>query len=330
MTRAGEGPSSPSPSGSTAMAYDFRVEILRDGTRLSAVGVTLAPCFEDVRFRAVLEGRLPNDGTVPELATEPVWDEDGPPAVAGVRVCGADHGESTYGREVFATRARAAIVELLRRHEISRDDTLAWRVVATPRTTGPRFRTRPSRRPYPFRAGTVPDARRGTLRIVVEEELVRKIRAAVVASPGVECAGLLTGQLVHDRECEAAALVVNDHFALPPGPGGASGVHWSFGSVTFAAARRSLEASGAECVGWFHSHPPCERCHENPACRADLVFLSRDDVEVHTAVFPAAYMVALVAGKVAERPACDPGMRLFAWSGGGLTDVALTPDRGTA
>jgi hypothetical protein len=113
--------------------------------------------------------------------------------------------------------------------------------------------------------------------------------------------------------------------AVPAGQGGASGAHFAFGAESFAAARRALAEGPLACVGWYHSHPPCARCPENPGCAADFVFFSAADVQVHATAFPAGYMVALVAGKVRARPATDPGFRLYCWSEGAIGEVPLAP-----
>ena len=307
------------------MSYDFTIEVLKEGAVVGRAPADLAPCLEDIRFRAVVMGDVPNDGSVPPVRVAPVWHEVGSPIVAAVRLSLGEAAGARYGRDVFAPRAEAVVAALVRDKVLADGDTVVWRVVAAPSAAEApsRFRARATRAPYPLRPGSLPQAEPGTFGVVLGGDVIDAIRAAVVASKTVECAGLLTGELVHDRERGVAALRVTDQVPLPPGAGGASDVHFSFGPETFAAARRALAESGAECVGWTHSHPPCERCPERPECTADLVFFSRDDHFVHAGAFQAPYMIGLVAGKVASQPATRPGFRLYGWAHGAVVEVPL-------
>jgi hypothetical protein len=147
----------------------------------------------------------------------------------------------------------------------------------------------------------------------------------VVAAATVECAGLLVGHIVHDPERSAAALTITTQIPVPAGQGGASNTHFAFGPGSFRAAKQALNSFTNGCVsaGWWHSHPPCENCPQNPTCVADTVFFSPDDMQVHASAFSAAFAVALVAGKVRDRRALDPGFRLYGWQGGAIRERAL-------
>jgi hypothetical protein len=114
---------------------------------------------------------------------------------------------------------------------------------------------------------------------------------------------------------------------LPAGRHGASNLHFAFGPESFRLAREMVArtANGAAAAGWWHSHPPCEKCPSQPACTADTVFFSLDDVRVHASAFQSAHMVGLVAGKVRDRPATDPGFRLFGWHNGTMVQRSLVP-----
>lgn len=309
--------------------FSLTVEVLRDGALLGSVVASVTPCVEDAHFRAVVAGELPNDGNFPPITVSPIWHESGAPRVAGVSFSRAGEPAGTYTNRIFVPWAKAIVAELLREKRLENSDGVEWRVVANerPRTAAPRFRARATRAPYPLRAGSVPGGARGTLAVVIDADLLDGIREAVVASPGIECAGLLTGQLIHDPERGAAALAVTDHIRATAGEGGASDVHFTFTADSFLAARRTLASApdGSVTAGWWHSHPPCARCGENPECRADTIFFSLADLQVHATAFPAAYMVALVAGKLARDSARRPGFRLYGWEHGVVGERPMAP-----
>jgi hypothetical protein len=312
--------------------YAFTIEIHRGGTLLGTAPASVGPCVEDACFRAVLTGALPNDGVPPPVTVTPLWEHAGPPAVAGLTVtCGGTLAGS-YGRRVFAAGAVALILDLLRREVLAKGESVEWGVSAVERSArpAPRFRARLEREPYPLRAGCVRGGTPGELAVAIEPAVLERIRAAVVASPAVERAGLLTGVLVHDRERGAAALTVSGEIPLAAGRGGASGTHFALGPESFQSARQTLAGAAAEtvAVGWWHSHTACERCPREPSCTADTVCFSSDDVRVHASAFPAAYMVALVAGKVRDAPATAPGARLYGWQNGAIAERPLLPAGG--
>ncbi|MFQ5667697.1 MAG: hypothetical protein ACE5I7_14890 [Candidatus Binatia bacterium] len=302
--------------------FTFTVEVRRGGQLLGAAVASLAPCVEDALFRGVLNGGLPNDGTVPAFTVAPVWAAPGPPAVAGVTLAHAGEPAGEYGLGPFAAKARAIIQDLLRRKVLKVGAHVEWSVIAAeqPPAPPPRFRARASRAPYPFEMGHLPKVTPGSFAVSVEPCVLRAIRKAVVTCFTAERAGLLVGSLVYDRDRAAAALAVTGQIPLAPAAGGASNIHFSLGPDSFRAAKKTLAevANGASAVGWWHSHPPCAQCPMNPDCAADTVFFSPDDVQVHASAFSAAYMVALVAGKVRDRPAFDPGLRLYSWKDGAI------------
>jgi len=76
-------------------------------------------------------------------------------------------------------------------------------------------------------------------------------------------------------------------------------------------------------VGWHHEHVACADCALTPTCERDTIFFSSDDYAVHASAFPRAYHVALVAGKLRERPARDPGFRLYGWDCGEIRELPV-------
>jgi proteasome lid subunit RPN8/RPN11 len=312
--------------------HGFAIEILRDDAVLASVPASTAACIEDACFRAVLGGRVANDGRFPALTVTPVWTGAGPPEVAAVEVVGLPGAPAVYDLGVFAARARLLLAELVRDGQLESAAGAAWRVTATVATAEPRprFRACTTRGPYPLAPAALPDVAPDTLAVTLDAAVLREVRAAVVEAGATECAGLLTGRLLHDAARAAARLEVTGQVPVPAGAGGASWTHFAFGPNTFAAARAALagRTDGTIAAGWHHSHPPCAECPRHPDCTNDRVFLSADDCAVHASAFSAPYLVALVAGKVRDRPARDPGFRLYGWSGGTVAEVKLATAKG--
>jgi proteasome lid subunit RPN8/RPN11 len=307
--------------------YSFTVEVRRAGALLAAASASAVACAEDAYFKAVVAGRLPNDGTLPVFTGVPVWAETGPPTVAGLTLVAAGTPAATYGLEVFVPKVRALIRNLLARKVLQVDDRVEWSVLGVEEPPAPpsRFRARACRAPYPFRDGRLPAAAPGTLGVSVARDVLEAIRQQVVRSPTTECAGLLVGRLIRDPERGAAQVIVSDEVPTPPGARGASSTHFAFGPESFRVARDALAraGNGDVAVGWWHSHPQCENCPQRSTCTAETVFFSSDDVQVHASAFPAAYMIALVAGKLRDRKALDPGFRLYGWKGGSIAERSL-------
>ena len=332
----------------TRDAFDLEVQVLRAGKVLGEAPLSLHACVEDAQFQSVLAGRLANDGCLPEFAVVPRGDEEGafegvPVAVlalaevpssagasAGVTACNDAPARPlvrTYQKEVFAPQARALILSLRAENAIAAADEVEWQIVPR-RKTGPppRFGARVSRSPFPFRERTLTRGAPGALEVELVARARDDIRERVRAAGAVECAGLLVGFLERDAARRTALLRIIDSVPLEAGVDGASESHFGFAPASFGAARARVAArdDGAIPIGWYHSHPACAACPWNPACPSDTVFFSRSDVDVHAGAFSSAFMVALVAGKVADRRATDPGMRLYGWSAGCVAPLDFT------
>jgi hypothetical protein len=310
----------------TSGPYAFSVGVHRRGALLRAAPASAVACLEDALWQAVLTGEVRN-GDAPDMAIEPLWAGGGPPGVVGVRVALPGATSREYGLQVFKDRANGIIRELVKAQEVRADDVVEWAVEATaePATPAPRFRARTTRAPFPLRPGRLPEVRPGTFAVAIEREALAAIRDRVLGRAPVECAGVLAGHLVHDLERRAVRLEITGQVAVEAGERGASMTHFAFGTNSFVAARRMIAdmGEGTVAAGWWHSHPPCADCPRNPSCRAETIFFSSDDAEVHAAAFPAAYAVAIVAGKLGNRPATDPGIALYAWSHGAVEEVPL-------
>ena len=308
-----------------ASPFACSVVVRRAGVVLGATPASVAPCVEDARVRGVLAGRIPNDGSLPSFTVAPVWARAGPPAVAGLTLACAGEPVGTYGLGVFVAKARALIRDLLLTKALTDQDLVDWGVIAIEQRATPagRFRARATRTPYPFHTRCLGYGAPGTFHVTVDAPVLDAIRDIVLANPAVEVAGLLVGSLDHDPDRCAAALTVTGQVPVPAGRGGCSGSHFAFGPDSFLAMRKSLGGAAGSACGFWHSHPPCAACPTKSQCTVDTVFFSPDDVQVQQSVFPAAYMIALVAGKFAERPATDLGFRLYQWERGAMVERPL-------
>ncbi len=304
---------------SASKQIEFRVGVRRrGGALLHAATGSASPCVEHARWRAALLGRTADgDFAPPDLA--PVWAASGSPAVAGVKVALPGQEALVYDAAVFDATAYVTIRDLAKRGVLRGEDVVEWDVEASEIAVAPpRFRARVTRAGYPFVAAILDHVAREHLAVAVPREVLRQIRAQVVANPAVECAGVLVGRLLHDAARGAAELAIDTQVPLAAGEGGTSATHFAFGANSFAAARRAIADAGGGAItaGWWHSHPACAECPRNPTCEAHTVFFSGADVQVQAAAFPAPYAIALVAGKVRDQPATAPGVALYAWRAG--------------
>ncbi|MEE8556331.1 MAG: Mov34/MPN/PAD-1 family protein [Myxococcota bacterium] len=318
----------------TAQPFELQIEVRREDVLIDSTPATLAACSEDVRFRAVLEGRSPNDGRIPDYEVIPHFTSEGPPAVTELSLMHKGQCLGRYDREVWAAQARAQIHALVEAQRLCRGDTVQWKIVARPDPSRPsRFAARVQLAPYPFEDRALPDAVGGTVSAEVHAPLLDEIRRRVVESSTVEIGGFLLGRLLRDPARGVGRIEVVDWLESPAGESGASSVHFSFGPRSFLAARERARRRDEGIVGWFHSHPSCPACGEpeNAGCQTHTLFFSADDKLVHAAGFSSAHMVALVAGKVREAPATRPEFGLYGWSEGRIVErpfrlIHLSPE----
>ncbi|MEE8310722.1 MAG: hypothetical protein V3R77_00600 [Candidatus Binatia bacterium] len=298
-----------------AEAYRYEVVLLHEGDVLDRQEASVAPALEDAILHGVLCGDVANDGSVPPAIAEPRWADGGSPRVARIDVRVGAGPERSYDTDVFAQRARAMIRRLLIDGKVSEDAIVKWEIEAAPRPKSRFARVGGTRRPLPLTMATLPETERGTIEVRVHEDLLLDLDRQVQATPLLEVAGLVAGRMLHDPARGACAVELARYFPLPAGDAGSSGSHFDFGSRTFRAMRRTVDAleDGYACTGWAHSHPACEACKDHPECPTQTVFFSEDDIAVHASSFGAPYQVGLVAGKLADRPVTDPGVLAFGW-----------------
>jgi hypothetical protein len=290
---------------------------------------SLASQVEDTMFRGVLTGHFANDTSTPEFEIEP---RSGSTANGIESVSLRCEGDvvGSYPRSAFAAQATAIISRLRAAGRLSADEDVVWRLRPCVTRAPALCRARSRRAPYPLRDARLPHGAPGSLELAIAAHVLDDLREASRANAGVERAWLLLGRLLHDPRRGAARLEISDRAELSAGRGGASSVHFAFDARSFQdaldAARRRTDL--VSC-GWAHDHPPCAACAEQPACRNETIFFSQDDHQVHSSAFGRAYQVALVAGKLRERPATQPGFRLYGWHGGTIAErpFRVIPDQ---
>lgn len=121
-------------------------------------------------------------------------------------------------------------------------------------------------------------------RVIISQRALRHIEGHSVSALELEVGGALLGH----AHREAERLVVEVLAALPVETEDHGPVHFTFTADTWAQLHRDRadRFPDLEVVGWFHTHP-------------DLgVFLSSDDVVVHSAAFVLPWHVALVVDPV--------------------------------
>jgi hypothetical protein len=298
------------------------------GAVLARSPASLAALVEDATFRGVLTGRFANGAVTPEFEIEP---RSGSTA-AGVESVALSCGGAvvgTYPRAAFAAQAGAVVARLRAARRLAPDAEVVWRLRPCVTRAPSLRRVRSRRSPYPLRDARLAHGAPGSLELAIAAHVLDDLREASRAGAGVERAWLLLGRLLHDPRHGAARLEISDRAELSAGRGGASSVHFAFDARSFQgaldAARRRTDL--VSC-GWAHDHPPCAACAEQPSCRNETIFFSQDDHQVHSSAFGRAYQVALVAGKLRDRPATQPGFRIYGWHGGTIAErpFLVVPD----
>lgn len=121
-------------------------------------------------------------------------------------------------------------------------------------------------------------------RVIVSQRALRHIEGHSVSALELEVGGALLGHAHREVDRHVVEVLA----ALPVETEDHGPVHFTFTADTWAQLHRDREERfpDLEVVGWFHTHP-------------DLgVFLSSDDVIVHSAAFVLPWHVALVVDPV--------------------------------
>lgn len=299
------------------------------------------PCYEDLLFSAVCSGKMANDGKPPRALIEPVW-VDGVDGVEG-KVAGVTTSllslSKSYGLSIFAHRVWEVLVDkglLKKEEEVDEARKVSWWVEAQKRDEERKGRLSISlsRQPYPLIHSslsalgvTKPPEENEPFSLHISRPLLDELKEETGQSLDNERADILTGHLVQDEEGKVALIVKGRIPALKDTA--SSRGHFSFSPLTFHAVQGEVvkRPNGETVVGWHHNHPP--PCGTNclqyiPPCKTSTVFFSTADRFVHRASFPAAYMIALVSGKQAERRANDPIVQAYGWQDGVIRQKELS------
>ncbi len=299
----------------------FSIGVTGSGTQVHSAPASLVACLDDAFFRSVVSGQIPNDGNMPPYSFTPIWNGEDPPTVAALELKFGDAPTIRYDAEVLAPQARAHIQNLVKDGVLKSDESVRWHLSAhetlDTEVAPQQFSVRVLQSPLPLEPAELPGAIPGEFSVEFQDRVLSELSDEVAAANAVERAWLLVGSVCHDRRRKAAELRVQGTVPVEVGPGGASQHHFAFDPAAFVAARRNAcsTETGAICVGWAHSHPPCVGCRTTPSCQADTRFFSTDDVAVHSSAFTSPFTVGLVVGKVGHRPATQLGFRLYGWEG---------------
>jgi hypothetical protein len=290
------------------------------------------PCYEDLLFRGICAGTVPNTDRFPTATVEPCRPSPESPYLTGITIH-LPPVTQFYGLAVFADLAYSLERPPAEHHEVAEAElagTVLWRLRATPRhmPSARRPRVTVRRVPYPLHrepleAWHVPHLTVSPrpFELYVSTTAITELREDAVRSLHVEQASILTGRVIQDPDGLVAVLVTRRTPATVEAKGTAAS--FSFSPLTFAAARAESVARdpSATILGWAHNHPACQDCpRAEPYCQSETVFFSLADRLVHRTSFAAPYSVALVLGKGRHKSPADPIVRAYAWNHGTITE----------
>lgn len=330
----------------------FEIEVSQADVPVGRLPASALACREDALFREVIAGRVPNDGSLPEIVATAIWDAhsgsshssaattaevvggavlrtasavDPSLAVDALELQIGSAPPRRYKKGVFEAQALAFVDDLVDQGQLKDLENVSWKLVEnqTP-APAPSLRAQVSREPLPLSRSRLPDVEPGELAVELDAQLLEMLRADFRSAGPVEHAFLLVGSVSHDPERGAAALHALTAVSVEMGRGGASQVHFAFEPRAFVQARQRAERDFDDLVtlGWAHSHPPCEGCPQNPDCSRETRFFSAADVEVHTSAFASPFMLGLVVGKAGTAPATEPGFRLYGWRDAQVQEIS--------
>jgi proteasome lid subunit RPN8/RPN11 len=151
--------------------------------------------------------------------------------------------------------------------------------------------------------------------LVAQRVLDESVELAAAAGE-LETGGLLLGRLCRDGATQELFVQVSALVAATRAVGTSASLH--FGPEAFADLEQvlALRDQGECLVGWFHSHPQfCRNCPDSRRrhCVYNRAFFSQADRDVHRALFPQAWSVALL---ISDLGTGVPAIDLFSWREG--------------
>lgn len=286
--------------------------------------ITLPAVYEDLRFRAVLQGCVPNDGVLPDAAMASCWQEG--------RFTGIAASLGSFSRRYLPAVFRYDYWDILRANgvlEEEKENRARYRLeLLVERGAGrPIAKSSvPSRvesRAYPiedrplagFGIAAAPVGPPFPA-LFVSSCLLEELREATRCSPDRERVDLLCGHLVRSGERGAAVVLTARHPV--PDAASSSATHFAISPTALMRALASHRISGQGTVpcGWHHNHPNAVAEHTrggSSAVRKSPVFLSLDDHLVFRALFPFAYAVGLVSGEEETGAGRGIVVKAFGW-----------------
>lgn len=297
----------------------------REGQRLGELVLEpdFAPAAEWSHWEGVRRG-LPARAHHGPGVVEPVFDDAlGPPYLEGFRVrlddTDSQHTPPLLPWRYFQPAVEAAASRLVQDGRLQDGESFVYRVCAFPipgakRPSAPAVIDEP---PAPLALEPVPLAPRQLGATRLGQNAWNPADYPIFVRPGVlagatelaraagerETGGILIGHLCRDPH--SAEIHAEITAQIPARRAEAGHAHLSFTPETWSAVSDALALRRRNEVwlGWWHSHPFfCRRC--DPArrrlCALSRPFFSRDDCELHRAVFDAAFSVALLLSDLGE------------------------------
>jgi proteasome lid subunit RPN8/RPN11 len=301
----------------------------REGRRLGELPLTpdFTPAGEWSHLQGVRRGVLPALAHHGPGAVEPIFDgAPGPPYVAGIRVH-FDAAEPAYELPMipwsyFQPCVECTATRLVEDGTLRTGESFVYRISAFPvpgehpvTDAAPRGAVHES--PAPLALDSAPLASRlahverlcqaawsaADLPLFVQPDVLDEATERARAAPDHETGGILVGHLV--RDTDSPELYVEITAQIPALHARAGRTHLSFSPETWSAVSDALALRRRDemWLGWWHSHPFfCRHCDaaRRRLCTLSRPFFSRDDCELHRAVFDTAFSVALLLSNVGE------------------------------
>lgn len=316
----------------------------REGRRLGALALApdFAPAAEWAHWQGLRRGMMPAFAHHGAGVVEPVFDGVlKAPFVVGFRVR-FDVQEPTYEAPMIPWRyVQPAVQEgatrLVTEGVLQADETFAYRVCAFPLATSeappvapPRGACEEVSAPLALsKAALAPRlgcaCRAGEAAwsatdfpLIVPSALLAEAQALARAAGDHETGGILVGHL--RRDTASPEIYVEITAQIPATLAEAGRTHLGFTPEAWSAvsAALALRRRNEIILGWWHFHPFfCRRCApaRRRQCALSRPFFSREDQELHRAVFDTAFSVALLLSDVGEASLrCD----WFGWRYGSI------------
>jgi hypothetical protein len=322
----------------SAREYRWALELYRDdGSTIGRLPVTVD--FEPAREHALFQGMrrrlLAADAVAGSSSILPRWDPtEGPPYLVGFDVRFDDApGEALgeIGTEYFRPAARKIGVALVADGRLREGEVFRFRPLAFPAAEGaPANESRDVSPGLDLRETALSGLVAGSsvegavdeedFPVFLPERLFEEVRELSRGAGEHETGGFLVGRLHRDASVPEIFLEVTGQLPAMHVISDTDRLTFTERTWTEAQAMLDLRHQGEQWCGWWHRHPVatwCRKCdpEKQRVCRLARDFFSEHDRQVHRAVFPRAYNVALVFN---DSALAETSFSLFGWHRGDL------------